>query len=67
MKRFLILVLIFAAVFAFASCSKKKSHDYEERVSKKITAEEGGTVEFGSRGHRILMVRKRGGECSELF
>ena len=44
MKRFLILVLIFVAVFA-VSCSKKKSHDYEERVSKKITAEEGGTVE----------------------
>ena len=47
MRRFLILVLVFVAVFA-VSCSKKKSHeenDYVEQVSKEIKAEEGGTVE----------------------
>ena len=45
MKRIFCLIMVFAAVFVLASCSKKKSHDYEERVSKKISAEEGGTVE----------------------
>lgn len=44
MKRVFCLIMVFAAVFA-VSCGKKKSHDYEERVSKKISAEEGGTVE----------------------
>ena len=44
MKRCLILVLIFVSLFA-VSCSKKKSHDYVEKVSKEISAEEGGTVE----------------------
>ena len=47
MKRFMILVLVFVAVFA-VSCSKKKSHEekgYVEEVSKEISAEEGGTVE----------------------
>ena len=44
MKRFLILVLVFVTVFA-VSCSKKKSHDYKEQVSKEIKADEGGTVE----------------------
>ncbi len=44
MKRVFCLIMVFAAVFA-VSCSKKKSHDYEERVSKEIKAEEGGTVE----------------------
>ena len=37
--------MVFTAVFALASCSKKKSHDYKEQVSKEITAEEGGIIE----------------------
>ena len=47
MRRFLILVLVFVAVFA-VSCSKKKSHEekgYVEEVSKEVSAEDGGTVE----------------------
>ena len=45
MKRIFCLIMVFAAVFAFASCSKKKSHDYKEQVSKEISAKEGGTIE----------------------
>ena len=45
MKRVLVLVSILMLIFALASCSKKKSHDYKEQVSKEIKAEEGGTVE----------------------
>ena len=44
MKRILCLISIFVLIFA-VSCNKKKSHDYEERVSKEISAEEGGTIE----------------------
>ena len=46
MKRIFALFLIFAALFAFASCgSKKENPAYEEQVSKEIKAEEGGKVE----------------------
>ena len=51
MKKFLSLILVFAAVFALASCDKKKSSKKEaevtkvETVSKEISAEEGGKVE----------------------
>ena len=45
MKRFLVLIMVFISVFVLASCSKKKSHDYKEQVSKEIKADEGGTVE----------------------
>ena len=45
MKRVLSLVLIFILVFAVASCGdKKKKDDVKEKVSKEISAEEGGTV-----------------------
>ena len=44
MKKILCLISILVLVFA-VSCSKKKSHDYEERVSKKISAEDGGKIE----------------------
>ncbi len=47
MKRIFCMIMIFTAVFA-VSCSKKKSHGengYLEKVSKEISAEEGGTVE----------------------
>ena len=47
MRRFLILVLVFTAIFA-VSCSKKKSHEekgYVEEVSKEVSADDGGTVE----------------------
>ena len=45
MKRVLCLVLIFIAVFTVASCgSKKKTDAVKERVSKEISAEEGGTI-----------------------
>ena len=46
MKRFLILVLVFAAVFS-VSCSgkKKEKPSFEEQVSKEIKAEEGGKIE----------------------
>ena len=51
MKKFLSLILVFVAVFALASCDKKKSSKKEaevtkvETVSKEISAEEGGKVE----------------------
>ncbi len=48
MKRALIMILVLAAVFAVSCSGKKKSHDengYIEKVSKEISAEEGGTVE----------------------
>ena len=51
MKRFLILILVFVAVFAVSCGGKKKTqeeqeeHDYVEKVSKEIKAEEGGTLE----------------------
>ena len=45
MKRIFCLIMVFISVFVLASCSKKKSHDYKEQVSKEIKAEEGGTVE----------------------
>ena len=45
MKRVLVLVSILMLIFALASCSKKKSHDYKEQVSKEISAEEGGKIE----------------------
>ena len=46
MKRIFCLILVFVAVLALASCSKKKkSNDYEERISKEIAAEEGGKIE----------------------
>ncbi len=45
MKRVLSLVLIFILVFAVASCGdKKKKDDVKEKVSKEISAEDGGTV-----------------------
>ncbi|MBR6421898.1 DUF1566 domain-containing protein [bacterium] len=48
MKRFFIIVLVFALVFAVAACSKKKSKEkpeFEEQVSQEVSAEEGGKVE----------------------
>ena len=48
MRRFLILVLVFVAVFAVSCSGKKKTYDEKdsvEEVSKEISAEEGGTVE----------------------
>ena len=51
MRRFLILVLVFVAVFAVSCSGKKKEEkenvasEFEEQVSKEISAEEGGTVE----------------------
>jgi hypothetical protein len=48
MRRFLIPVLVFAAVFAVSCSGKKKTNEensYVEEVSKEISAEEGGTVE----------------------
>ena len=45
MKKIFCLIMVFVALFALASCSKKKSHDYEEQVSKEIKADEGGKVE----------------------
>ena len=48
MKRFLILISVLVLVFAVAACNKKKKDklaDYEEQVSKEISAEEGGKVE----------------------
>ena len=55
MKKFLSLILVFVAVFALASCDKKKSSKKEaevtrvETVSKEISAEEGGKVESSRR------------------
>ena len=51
MRRFLILVLVFVAVFAVSCSGRKKEEkenvasEFEEQVSKEISAEEGGTVE----------------------
>ncbi len=48
MRRFLIPVLVFIAVFAVSCSGKKKTqeeNDYIEKVSKEIKAEEGGKVE----------------------
>ncbi len=48
MRRFLSLVLVFAALLAVSCSGKKKSHDenaYVEQVSKEISALAGGTVE----------------------
>ncbi len=48
MRRFLIPVLVFVAVFAVSCSGKKKTNEensYVEEVSKEISAEEGGTVE----------------------
>ena len=48
MKRILCLILVFVAVFAVSCGGKKKTqeeHDYVEKVSKEIKAEEGGTLE----------------------
>ena len=45
MKHVFSLVLIIVMVFAVASCgSKKKTDNAKERVSKEISAEEGGTI-----------------------
>lgn len=47
MKRFLILVIVFVSLFAFASCGSKKKEKprFEEEITKEIKAEEGGTIE----------------------
>ncbi len=48
MRRVLILVLVFAVVFAVSCSSKKKENltpEFEEQVSKEIKAEEGGKIE----------------------
>ena len=47
MRRFLILVLVFVSLFAFASCGGKKKEKprFEEEITKEIKAEEGGTIE----------------------
>ena len=45
MKKILCLISILILVFAVSCSKKKKSNDYEERVSKEISAEEGGKVE----------------------
>ncbi len=46
MNRFFSFFVVLICVFALIACGgDKKSHDYEEKVSKKIKAEEGGTVE----------------------
>ncbi len=48
MKRIFCLILVFVAVFAVSCSGKKKAHEengYVEKVSKEISADEGGTVE----------------------
>ncbi|MBR4489582.1 DUF1566 domain-containing protein [bacterium] len=48
MKRIFWFIMILAAVFALASCNKKKSEEkpeFEEQVSQEISAEDGGKVE----------------------
>ena len=46
MRRFLSSVFVFLLIFAVVSCGGKKDEkDYEERVSKKISAAEGGKIE----------------------
>ena len=48
MKRIFWFIMILAAVFALASCNKKKSEEkpaYEEQVTKEVSAKDGGKVE----------------------
>ena len=48
MKRVFSLICVFLLIFAVVSCNKKKKEEktleFEEQVSKEISAEEGGTV-----------------------
>ena len=49
MKRVFSLICVFLLIFAVVSCNKKKKEEktleFEEQVSKEISAEDGGTVE----------------------